>query len=175
MSNTTNPFIYRSFLSLLIIYGLREKIHHIPVLIGIIILTDFIDTNIHKSIADNMEYAKTVEYQNNDKIVDVLTYYLVLATYRHLFDQQTYIILWAALIYRSYGVYSYHYSQDRNEFSKYPDLLKEIMIVYFLSKKFKIIHEYYLFFVTVAIFLKIQFERWHHTFDYVGVFKKFLK
>lgn len=127
---------------------------------------DFFDVDLRKSLLENLEYAKTAEYQKYDKWVDLATYYLVLTLFSRMFPSWVLGILWTACIYRTYGVYTYFTSEDRTVFVKYPDIIKEVMLAYFLSGNPLV--------VLIFGLAKIAFEWWHHTFDYISAYKSVL-
>lgn len=168
MLNSLIPFIIRLVITTVVLIAFRNKITSLLILIVIITTLDFFDVDLRKSLLENLEYAKTAEYQKYDKVVDLATYYLTLVLFSRMFPNWLLYVLWTALIYRTYGVYTYFTSEDRTTFVKYPDVIKEVMLGYFLS---------YttgggpVFLVLVSVIAKIGFEWWHHTFDYVSAYK----
>jgi hypothetical protein len=167
MAGSLTPFVIRLVLTIGVLIVFRNEIVSIPVLVLVITFLDFFDVDLQKSVLENVEYAKTVEYQNYDKVVDLVTYYLTLILFSHMFPNWLLGILWTALIYRTYGVYNYFNSEDRTVFVMYPDVIKEVMLGYFLSG---FIGNAPLF-VLISALVKIVFESWHHNFDYVAAYK----
>jgi hypothetical protein len=156
------PFFNRAVLTTLLFVGFKSDIKGIPLLITLIILAD----NFDSPFKNSREYFKSIEYQKNDKIVDVLTYMLILILYSHLFSKKTYILMWIALIYRSIGVYFFYHSHNNKYIHYYPDLIKELMLLDFLCHKLPVFKNYYSVFVIIILFVKIQYEKFHHRNKY---------
>lgn len=147
--------VIRGVLSTILFVSFRNYIKNIPLLILLLILTDFLDTHLENPITHSF----TFEYHKYDKIFDAFTYTLVLLLYRHLFDEKTYFLLWIALLYRCIGVYLFYYTKDKKYLYYYPDVIKEFMLIGFLSENLRFFKNYYPLFIVLTVVIKVQFEK----------------
>jgi len=141
------PFILRLFCTLLF-FSYYKNLNCLQLFFSTILL-DFIDCT--RFTFGNCE---TYEYKRYDKIVDIITYMIILYLYGSKFDKTILKILWGLVLYRAIGVIKFFNTNDNTILHRYFDGINSTMLISCYTTN--------LFYIGIGLLFKIHYEKWHH-------------
>jgi hypothetical protein len=151
-------FIGRLLITL-ISYSILYNLKSIS-LIFIIILLIFLDwLDIDTPF---IKWKSLENYHVYDKINDIISYLLLLPLLYKLVSPDLFRILVITTLYRLYGVINNYINPNSDNFIRYFDSFKELLLVEYLSKNNKFINKYKMESIVITLLLKINFEYIHH-------------
>lgn len=134
-----------------------NNIPYIPIIIGAIIL-DLIDCDMTKIVYKFS--CNTHKYQKYDKIVDSITYLIIIIIFSHNLPPIYRNILIFAWFWRMIGVVSFYYHENYDYMVQFPDLFKELLLLYYLDSLNIVSVDIYG--ISVVVILKTIYEYLHH-------------
>ena len=150
-------FIMRILITF-IFFAISDSNRSLLYFIGALVILDVLDCSIWK-IVINYD-CKTHIYQKYDKIIDSISYVLFIIFLKYRFDNKTLLILITALIWRTIGVIKFYLTNENKYLHFYPDVFKEIVLVYALVPNYNILS------IIPVIIMKFAYEQFHHRNKY---------
>ena len=155
-------------LLLFVIYP--TNVPYIPLIVGTSIL-DTIDCGVTKLF---YKYScQTHQYQSNDKLIDLMTYVLVIIIFWNYLPDNHKNILLIALFWRMIGVIRFYDTNNSKYMIIFPDLFKELLLLYYLDS-LNIINVN-MYSIGILTIIKIFYEYLHHKIKIIPGLSDFLQ
>ncbi len=156
---------FRVILTILLLQGTSLFVptsHRFGVYVFLPFLTDLFDCDSWVS----KKKCASVEYHQNDKLLDVLTYAWILHLVRHYLSPLPYAIAWFVWLWRAIGVWRFWQTGDRNVFIPHPDLVNGLLVTEFflhsLSINPSLTSPLRVVLYTSVLVLKVRYEQYRH-------------
>ena len=124
-------------------------------------ITDFFDSIILNFYKFDL---KTYEYQSKDKIIDWMTYFVIIILLKPFYPKYVYYILWIFLAWRFIGLYKFILSGETGTLKIFFDAVNSTMVVYYLSTLIPLVHNNICLFIIIGLLVKVLFEYKIHSF-----------
>jgi hypothetical protein len=105
-------------------------------------------------------------YQSMDKVMDWITYFLILVIFGSTFDTLTRSILYALLVWRFIGVVQFTKTKDVRYLHVFFDGMNATILVSYLATKLPWVSVHYIPTIALGLIIKTVFERRHHSSPY---------
>lgn len=161
-----NPHFIGQMLRLLSLLTLMTNIHFFYKVL-FIILADWFDCGLLR-IFGIVRDCKDPQYQIVDKILDLLSYYVLLSysfAKKELGDEN--FVLLGLLLYRTLGVYQFFKSpDDRSSLIRFPDFFREAVLYFSFIKYLNLNVNYYVHVIVLGLIIlgKYQLEKVIHEY-----------
>lgn len=127
--------------------------------------TDLLDCDFIKILNPNFS-CKTFEYQSSDKILDLLTYIIIIVLAKPFYSDFMFNVLIVLIIWRAIGVLKYSKYNDVKYLWKHIDAINITMIIAYLSSIYPDIKNNEKILIIIGIFFKSIYEKIHHKKNY---------
>lgn len=162
---TERQLNHLSFLQIIRIVGLIIIILPLPLTIRLLFLyvLDNIDCNIRIKILYPIP-CSSFKYQWNDKLIDILTYIVILCYLFNKFSHPANFVLLGMLLYRVIGIVKFWYNRNSLELVRYPDLFREFSLILALIHDKWLPNKIWLLVISAIIIaiIKTKVEYLHH-------------
>lgn len=160
-----SPFQLRLYTTLILLP--LFKFYNTPLVYPILslFLLDYLDCGFYNTFIAKYKCQKNednINYQVNDKILDLTTYFFFMLLFWDKFDSKNKTIILILLIWRTIGVVKFSETKNKKYLKVFFDGINGILILYLLSNYSSLIKNNYNILLPFVILLKIIFEIHHH-------------
>ena len=133
-----------------------------------VVLLDFLDCSKYiypdnKCLKKYKNEEEFKEYQQKDKLIDLMTYFFVLVIFYPLFDTKTLYIFVVLLLWRTIGVYKFVKTRDTRYLKIFFDGINALLFLAVLSAHYVAIRNNYDLLLIPFMLSKIVFDSVHHS------------
>jgi hypothetical protein len=160
-----SPFQLRLYSTVLLLPLL--KLYNVPLVYPIIslFLLDYLDCGFYNTFISKYNCKKNednIDYQINDKILDLTAYFIFTVLFWDKLDSKNKIIILILLLWRSIGVVKFTETKNKKYLKTFFDGINGVLILYMLSSYSSFVNDNYNILLPIVLLLKIIFEIYHH-------------
>jgi hypothetical protein len=160
-----SPFQLRLYSTVLLLPLL--KLYNVPLVYPIIslFLLDYLDCGFYNTFISKYKCNRNednIDYQVNDKILDLTAYFIFTVLFWDKLDSKNKIIILILLLWRSIGVIKFTETKNKKYLKTFFDGVNGVLVLYILSSYSSFVNDNYNVLLPIVLLLKLIFEMYHH-------------